>query len=216
MWRRVLSLTRLSRATTAGVLLTLASRAAEPVASSTNRVSPPGADLFAPPQVHRIQIEVSIDGLNSLRQQPRADVLATVREGSQAYSSVGIHLKGSTGSFRGVDDKPAFTLDFDQFDKEQRFHGLSKIHLNNSVEDPSYLCEALGAELFSAAGVPAPRVTHALVEMNEKPLGLYVLKEGFTKEFLGIHFRRTDGNLYDTGSGNEVTDQMKRSSGVGP
>src|SRR5262249_24800029 len=112
----------------------------------------------------------------------------------RTYFPVGIHLKGSTGSFRSLDDKPAFTLNFDRFSRGTRFHGLRKIHLNNSVEDPSYLNEMIGSELFRAAGVPAPRVTHARVELNGTPLGLYVLKEGFTEDLAGRYFKRTDGN----------------------
>ena len=133
-----------------------------------------------------------------------------------SHLQVGWHLKGRTGSFRGLDDKPALTLDFDKFAPSQRFHGLSRIHLNNSVEDPGYLNEALGAELFRTAGVPAARVAHALVEINGRKLGLYVLKEGFAREFLALHFRRTDGNLYENDPTDEDRAHMKRNSGSGP
>jgi hypothetical protein len=34
---------------------------------------------------------------------------------------------------------------------------------------------------------------------TDEPLGLYVLKEGFTPDFLTCFFRRADGNLYDGG-----------------
>jgi spore coat protein CotH len=100
-----------------------------------------------------------------------------------------------------VDDKPSFTVNCDRFRAGQRFHGLSKIYLNNSIEDPSYLNEKLGSELFCAAGLPSPRVSHALVELNGRRLGLYVLKEGFAGEFLARHFQRPDGNLYEPRAG---------------
>lgn len=174
-------------------------------------------DLFKNGIPLRIQLEVPRDGLVSLRKEPRTYVRATIRAGTNVLRDVALRLKGRTGSFRGLDDKPAFTLDFDRFVPEQRLHGLSKIHLNNSVEDPSYLHEKLGGELFRAAGIPAPRVSHALVEMNGRRLGLYVFKEGFTHEFLAQHFRRTDGNFYEPepGPGSDVTGAMRRSSGVG-
>src|SRR4030095_3564082 len=216
MLRWASELNRWPSAGAVGLALALTCAAADSVAPTAARVPPPGAGLLVPGQVHRIQIEIPTDGLILLRQQPRVDVQAAVRCAGTVCQVVGIHLKGSTGSFRDLDDKPGLTLDFDQSAPDQRFHGLAKIHLNNSVEDPSFLCEALGAELFRAAGVPAPRVTHALVELNGNPLGLYVLKEGFTREFLGQHFSRTDGNVYDTGSGNEVTEPMKRNLGAGP
>ena len=132
------------------------------------------------------------------------------------FTDVALHLKGSVGSFRDVDDKPDLTLDFNRFDFQQRFHGLRRIHLNNSVEDPSYCNEMLGSELFRAAGIPAPRVTHAIVLLNNRRLGLYVLKEGFTEDFLGCYFKRVGGNLYEPGEGHDVNERLKRNSVLAP
>ena len=177
----------------------------------------PGSELFADGAVCLIRLEISPEGLKSLRTDPRQYVRATLREGTNVLRDIAVRLKGSTGSFRRVDDKPAFTVNGDHFTAGQRLHGLSKIHLNNSVEDPSYLNEKLGSELFRAAGVPAPRVSHARVELNGRKLGLYVLKEGFAIEFLEQHFQRTDGNLYEAEAGkvSDVTGLMKRNSGSG-
>ncbi len=126
----------------------------------------------------------------------RIDVHATIREGQKAYTNVAIHIKGS-GSFRPLASKASFTLKFDKFSPGQRFHGLKKIHLNNAVQDPSYLSEALARDLFIAADVPAPRAGHAMVQFNGRDLGLYVLVEGANKDFLKRHFENVDGNLYD-------------------
>src|SRR5438105_148182 len=186
------------------------------ILSSTSAGPTPGADLFTNGPVPRLRIEIAPNRLAELRRSSREYVPAMLREGPATYENVGIHLKGSTGSFRGVDDKPALTLSFGKFVPGQRFHGLEKIHLNNSVEDPSYLNEALGSELFRAAGVPAPRVSHALVELNGRFLGLYVLKEGFTRDFLGLHFQRTHGNLYQPVAGHDVDESLARISGNGP
>src|SRR5439155_13322108 len=176
----------------------------------------PGTDLFTQSAVVRIRIELQQQNLLALREDPRRYVRSTIRSDGKAYRDVGVHLKGSTGSFRGVDDKPGLTLDFGRFNPDQKFHDLRKIHLNNSVEDPSYVNEQIGSELFRAAGVPTPRVTHALVELNGRRLGLYVLKEGFTEDFLSLYFRRVDGKLYDTDWGHDVNKRMKRLSGRGP
>jgi hypothetical protein len=58
-----------------------------------------------------------------------------------------------------------------------------------------------------------PRAAHALVSLNGRQLGLYVIKEGFTEEFLGRHFERADGNLYDADYGHDVDQHMRRHSG---
>lgn len=176
----------------------------------------PGAELFATDKVVAFRIQVAPADLESLRKEPREFVSARVQVGQTAYTNVAAHLKGRTGSFRSLDDKPALTLDFDKFAPAQRFHGLSRIHLNNSVEDPAYLNEALGAELFRTAGLPAARAAHAIVEFNGRKLGLYVLKEGFAREFLALHFRRTDGNLYENDPTDDDRTRVKRNSGSGP
>src|SRR6185295_20034700 len=105
------------------------------------------------------------------------------------------------------------TLNFDKFARGQRFHGLQKIHLNNSVQDPSYLSEALARELFLDVGVPSPRAGHAFVRIEGRDAGLYVLLEGWNKQFLKRHFKSVKGNLYDGGSGGDVTKALKVGNG---
>ncbi|MEO8352757.1 MAG: CotH kinase family protein, partial [Chthoniobacteraceae bacterium] len=115
-----------------------------------------------------------------------------------------------------LDEKPGFTLRFDKSDPERRFHGLKKIHLNNSVQDSSYVCEDLAGELFRRAGVPAPRTAWATLSLEGRSLGLYVLKEGFTREFLHQHFGNDDGNFYDSGRHHsDVIHHLELDSGDG-
>ena len=183
----------------------------------------PGADLFTNGAIVSLALELTPASLLSLRQEPRRKVPAIVREGGRVYTNVAVHLKGALGSFRSVDDKPGWTLNFHFLAPGQNFHGLRKLMLNNSVQDPSYLNEKLAGDLFRAAGVPAPRTSHALVALNGRPLGLYVLKEGFSKDFLGLYCPRTDGNLYDInpgfydlGSGADLPQRFRLDSGPGP
>ncbi len=176
----------------------------------------PGAELFRPGRVHRLKITIPSDGVSQLQTNARRYVSAEIQEGTNHFSRVWLHLKGATGSFRKLQDKPSLTLSFDKFETGQRFHGLSKIHLNNSVEDPSYLNEHVGTAIFLAAGVPAPRASHALVELNGRRLGLYVLKEGFTREFLGQHFEHPAGNLYEPIQGHDIDEELEKQLGASP
>jgi len=186
------------------------------VDAAPDLVSVPGADLFETGRVQLLRITIPPEALAELRTNSRKTVKASVESGTETYREVGIHLKGSTGSFRPVTGKPGFTLNIDKFIPEQRFHGLRRIHLNNSVEDPTYMNERVGSELFEAAGVPTPRVTHAVVELNGRHLGLYVLKEGFTVDFLSLHFRKPRGNLYDTGEGHDIDEPLEMDLGKNP
>jgi len=166
--------------------------------------------------VPRLKIQISDAELQLLRQQNREYVRCTViEEGGAQYDHVGVHLKGAAGSFRGVDDRPALTLNFDKFKDGQEFHDLDKIHLNNSVQDPGYLNELVSSELFLAAGVPAARTTHARVWLNGRDLGFYVLKEGFDKRFLKRHFPDASGNLYEGGFVQDIDGQSRLKSGNG-
>ncbi len=199
----------------AGGSLTL--RAEPPAPAQGVRLVRPlaGEDLFTNGTVRQVRVELGPEALAALRKDPRGYVSAQIRDGDTTYAGVEIHLKGSTGSFRPLDDKPGLTLKFDPAQPGGTFHGLPKIHLNNSVEDPSYMNEHLGAELFRAAGIPAPRVAYANVTMNGRPLGLYVLKEGFTEDFLAGYYHDTSGNLYEPQDGHDVDEPMKRHSGRG-
>src|SRR5258708_39980905 len=69
-------------------------------------------DIFAGTNVLRIKIQIPQPGMNELRRtgwgnnRDRPVVLATVKEGDVIYTNVALHLKGSAGSFRPVDDNP--------------------------------------------------------------------------------------------------------------
>jgi spore coat protein CotH len=180
------------------------------------------SDLFAGAKVLRIQIEISSRGVNELRStswgngMTRPKVKGTVREGGRVYTNVLIHLKGSAGSFRPVDDNPGFTLNFSKFAPGQTFHGMKKISLNNSVQDPSYMTEKICRELFAASGVPAPRAGHAKVLFNGRDLGLRVMMEGYSKQFLKRNFKNIKGNLYDGGFVQDITEPLAVNSGENP
>lgn len=177
------------------------------------RVQP--AQFPVPADFWRFEIEIAERDANILRSyhwnrwnrndapQERPEVLATVREGTNVYRKVAVHLKGSAGSFRSFDDKPALTLNFSKHQSGQNFHGFTKISLNNSVQDPTYVSEEVCRELCVAAGVPVPAATHATALVNGRDLGLFVVVEGWGKPFLRKYFKDVSGNLYE---GNFVAD----------
>lgn len=169
--------------------------------------------IFQGSLIPHLRIDVPATGITSLNREPRKDVRGTLWEGTRAYTNVAIHLKSGVGSFRPIGEKPALTLNLDKFAKGQHFHGLTKLHLNNSVQDPSYLKEKISRELFAKAGVLVPRAGHATVELNNRKLGLYVLLEGVDRQFLARKYRNTDGNVYDGYSYGDVNAALKVNSG---
>jgi len=187
-------------------------------AAAAQRASKDGSDVyFERGAVHTLRLLVQPEDEARLRRAPREYVPFELWvDGERCATGGGVKLKGAAGSFREYDDRPAFTVRLGKFDGEALFHGLEKFHLNNSVQDESYLCEWLGSALFREAGVPATRVAHALVTVNERDLGLYVLKEGFDKRFLARWFDDAEGNLYDGGFCQDVDAELERDSGRGP
>jgi hypothetical protein len=180
------------------------------------RAKAPGPELFAGTNVWPFIITIDSANMQSLRQQPRTWAKATVWLGKESYGTVGVHIKGSQGSLQGIDERPSLTLSFNKFVPGRRCHGLRKLHLNNTAEDPSFMTEILCGELCRQAGLPAARAGHATLQLNGRRLGLYVVKEGLTTEFLAQYFRRTDGNLYDGGFQKDVNEVMERIHGDGP
>jgi len=170
-------------------------------------------EFFRNAPVCELHLEVASAGFEALKKESRRFVEATVREGSNTYTKVGVHLKGNS-TLRPIDgDKPSLTLKFNLNTAGQRFHGLNKISLNNSLHDPSYINEELCGGLFRALGVPVGRVTHARVWLNERYLGFYVLVEGMTKDFLKLNFKSSNGNLYEANA-QDIDEKLEQINGT--
>lgn len=175
----------------------------------------PGADLFAGTNVPAFVVEIDAAGVESLRREPRTEARCTVRVGEEVFKDVGVHIKGSQGSLQRIDQRPALTITFNRFVAKQKCHGLRKLHLNNSAEDSSFMTDILCVEMHRQAGVPAARSAHVTLQLNQRNLGLYVLKEGLTKDFLEQHFSKTGGNLYDGGFQQDIDQPCERLQGKG-
>jgi hypothetical protein len=176
----------------------------------------PTDEVFDRTDITTLMLEIAPAELAQLAENAREYVRCRLREqDGHTWDDVAVKLKGAAGSFRELDDKPAFTLNMDKLRRNQSFHGLHKIHLNNSVQDETYLHEWLCAELFRDAGVAVPRVTHVRIYLNDRDLGLYVLKEGFDRKFIARHFATDDGNLYDGGFCQDIDDDLERDAGNG-
>ncbi|WP_254510076.1 CotH kinase family protein [Anatilimnocola floriformis] len=179
--------------------------------------SPDASDaFFINGEIPTMKIFIEDGELNKLRGNLRAYVKCRVVENDKTeYKDVGIKCKGAAGSFRSIDDRPAVTLNMGKYVKKQNFHAMIKFHLNNSVQDPSYLHEIICSDINLAGGVAAARATHARVWINNRDLGFYGLKEGFDKNFLKRHFADNDGNLYDGGFCQDIDGNMERDEGKG-
>ena len=127
---------------------------------------------------------------------------ATVTIDGQTVRDVGLRYKGN-GTFLVAYDsrKFSFKIDFNEFQDDVEFRGLTKINLHNNITDPSLLREALSYQLFREAGIHCSRVGFAKVRLTvvgtteEKSLGLYTLVEQVDKRFLKDRYGSAQGLL---------------------
>ena len=154
-----------------------------------------------------LDFELALDSaaIASLRAAPREDVRATFRFLDES-SDVGVRLKGA-GSFRDIDGKASFKIDFEEWDDlAPKFHGVRRLTLNNMVQDASMSAEHASYALHALVGNVAPRHGYARVTVNGEPYGLYGIVETLDEQFLERVFPGDDeGNLYEGGYGGDFT-----------
>ena len=173
------------------------------------------APLFAPDHVVEVSIDLAPADWDALRSQTRTpeDLLdrpdclgspfpnpftyfpATVTVDGELLEMVAVRKKGFIGSLDA--GKPSLKISVDEAEPDRTFHGLERITLNNSIQDPSYVDQCIAYALFDRAGLPAPRCNFAQVTVNGQSLGTYVHVESIEDELLDHHFGSSGGNLYE-------------------
>ena len=154
----------------------------------------PAAALYNPLVVNQFNLTMppsTIAGLtspnvNSDNEGPYlpATLTATVNGKTYGPMDVGVHLKGAWGSWRDINGKSGFKIKIDFVDKKARFFGVSKLTLNNMVQDPSFLHETMAYRIFRAVGIAAPRTGFANVSVNGTNYGLHLNLETFDSGLL--------------------------------
>jgi hypothetical protein len=154
-------------------------------------------DVFDTRVLHRVELAVDAAHLGRLESDPEGRVPCSLTFDGVVLPGVGARVKGFIGSRSPLSGKPAFSLRLDAFAPGQRLGGLERLLLNNAQQDPSLLNEHLAYALHRRAGLPAPRTAHALVSLNGRVLGLYVLREAWDGRALREAFGPGAGNLYE-------------------
>lgn len=153
---------------------------------------------------HTLDFGIALDpaAIAALAADPATDVHATFTYGDESWDA-GLHLKGSR-SFRGLDEKSSFKIDFHEWDPDLRFHDLKRLTLNNMVQDATMSAEHATYKLFEYLGRPAPRHGYAEVFVNGELYGLYGIVESMDEQFINRNFEDDTGNLYEGGYGADL------------
>ena len=160
-----------------------------------------------------VSLGVALESLDSLRRAPRTFVPADLTWNGLPPRPARIRLKGSVGSFQPVDENPSLTLEFPPSSLRPGFTRPDRLHLNNSIEDPSRLHVAVASLVFRAAGHPTPSAGWARVRLAERDLGVYVITEGHTDSFLDAAYGAGAGTLFEPRPGSDVGEDLRWQAG---
>lgn len=199
-------MTLLTRPTATLVTALLLSAAAIPGAQSRRPAPAPAPtsatpaltedDLFDQTTVQDIALTVNSRDWNDLREKYTENTyyLADLRWRGQTVRNIGMRSRGNTSRSA---TKPGLRLDFDRYASSQQFLGFKSLVLDNMVQDPAMLRERVAVKFFREMGLPAPRVVHARLTVNNQFLGLYTIVEPIDKKFLKRALGENDGYLYE-------------------
>jgi spore coat protein CotH len=170
------------------------------LASLHAQTSPPPRltpdDLFDQNTVQDILLTVNSSDWTALKEHYLENVyyVADLRWRGEVVRNVGIRSRG-----RGSrsESKPGLRVDFNRYTSGQQFLGLKSLVLDNLTQDPSMLKERVVMRFFTEMGMPAPRVVHARLFVNNAFAGLYTIVESIDKDFLGRTLNENDGYLYE-------------------
>lgn len=133
--------------------------------------------LFNPLKVLNMDFELPQSSIDNLWIDPEAYQPGTMTYTKPDGSRVGpfnitFRLKGGWGSWRDLNAKAGFKIKIPS-SARSNIYGLKKLTLNNMVQDPSFLHEALAYRVFRNVGIAAPRVGYSWVTLNGNIYGLY-------------------------------------------
>ena len=153
-------------------------------------------DLFNEGAIQDIALTVNSRDWSDLREKYTENTyyIADLRWRTLTIRNVGIRSRGDASRNAA---KPGLRVDFDRYSASQQFLGFKSLVLDNNVQDPAMLRERVAMKFLREMGLPAPRVVHARLTVNNQFLGLYTLVEPIDKKFLKRTLGENDGYLYE-------------------
>ena len=184
----------------------------DPEAPPTKYGTGDSSFLFDPEVIHTFDIGLDPEALAELDGDPAAEeyVEGSLTFDGETLDRVGVRYKGSIGAFLGCTSGPnpfvpsgpktctklSLKLKINRDGSDAEFYGQRRVQLHAMNLDQSFLRDRLGYEMFREAGVPAPRSTHARVNINGEFVGLFALVEQIDGRFTRDRFDDGTGNLY--------------------
>ncbi|MGL1902482.1 MAG: CotH kinase family protein [Fibrobacterales bacterium] len=172
--------------------------------------------VFSDDTIRTYNIVISEENLTFLDDNPMQEqyVTATLIGPDDTIPNVMIRYKGQNGSWQFAGgyteysgahcaqphkscQKLSMKIKFktDEY-PDRKFYGLKKLMFHSMNMDISQLRERLGYWIFREMGVTTSRSTHAVVQINGQPQGLYAIVEQVDSRFIKSRFEDNEGHLF--------------------
>lgn len=138
--------------------------------------------------IMEINIQMSKEDVFLLRETPSEDVYyySDITINGINWKNVGIRPRGKKNIeavYESGSDKYSYKLDFNHYDKENKFYGLDGLYLNNMIEDESYIAQYISYKLAEKLGAIVPYYTLAKVTVNGENEQWYIVTEEMNNSF---------------------------------
>ena len=155
----------------------------------------PSDAIFNDTVVHEIRLDINAKDWQTLRDNYLTNEYypCDFRWNGQVVRNVGIRSRGQASRSA---TKPSLRVDFNRYTASQTLLDLKSVVLRNNATDFSSMHERVSMLLYARMGLPAPRVAHARLYINNTYQGLYSIVESLDKSFLSRNFDQNDGYLY--------------------
>ena len=169
--------------------------------------------LFDQTIVHEIVMVISDEDLALLDPPTDDRVPVVLTVDGETADGAGVRLKHGYAQFQGLDKKPGFSIETDEFVDGLDLFDVDRFTLGNAAWDHSFIAEQLVYEVYRAAGIPAARTALARVTVNGETFGLYVMRETYKERWLAQYFTDPSGNLYESPSGPDTVLELRTNKG---
>ncbi len=125
--------------------------------------------------------------------------VCSVTINGERFDSIGIRTKGAS-SLDDVtnmnSDRYSFTLKLNKYRKGQKYHGMTKLLLNNNIWDATQMKDAVVYDMCHHIGLPAPLTNYARIMVNGRYHGCYLMVEAVDKHFCERNYPDESTNIY--------------------
>ena len=157
--------------------------------------------LFTLGKMATVELEIPEDTWNKIttKASDKEYYECAITINGERLEPVAIRTKGAS-SLDDVSlmksDRYSFTLKLNKYEKGQKYHGLSKLLLNNNIWDATQMKDAIVYDMCRFIGLPAPLTNYAQVKLNGKLFGYYLMVEPVDKHFAQRNWSDEVTNIY--------------------